>query len=86
MRSCPLGDTHVNIVVQLDSPRAVQLHLFEGLAHHIVRLVLRLLRRLDYRRLVEVALVVDVESAKGILQAEDVRLLELGVFPVRAVC
>jgi hypothetical protein len=47
--------------------------------------VLGLLRRLDHRRLVEVALVVDVELAKGILQPENVRLLELRVFPARGV-
>jgi hypothetical protein len=45
--------------------------------------VLRLLRRFDYRRLVEVTLVVDVELAKGVLQAKDVALLELRIFPAR---
>ena len=41
-----------------------------------------LLRRLDDRRLLYVSLVVDIELAEGILQSEDLRLLELGVFPV----
>jgi hypothetical protein len=45
--------------------------------------VLRLLRRLDHCGLVEVALVVNVELAEGILQAKDLALLELGVFPAR---
>jgi hypothetical protein len=45
--------------------------------------VLRLLRCLDHRRLVEIALVVNVELAESILQAKDLALLELGVFPVR---
>jgi hypothetical protein len=48
--------------------------------------VLRLLRRFDYRRLVEVTLVVDVELAKGVLQAKDVALLELRIFPARVLC
>jgi hypothetical protein len=45
--------------------------------------VLRLLRRLDDCALVEVALVVNVELAEGVLQAKDLALLELGVFPAR---
>jgi hypothetical protein len=45
--------------------------------------VLRLLRRLDHRGLVQVALVVNVELAEGILQAKDLPLLELRVFPAR---
>jgi hypothetical protein len=45
--------------------------------------VLRLLRGLDDGGLVEVALVVDVELAESILQAEDLALLELRVFPER---
>jgi hypothetical protein len=45
--------------------------------------VLGLLGGLDYCRLVEVAFVVDIELAKGILQTEDLALLELGVFPER---
>lgn len=45
--------------------------------------MLRLLRRLDHGSLVEVALVVNVELAEGILQAEYLALLELGVFSAR---
>jgi hypothetical protein len=45
--------------------------------------VLRLLRRLDHRRLVQIALVVNVELAEGILQAEDLALLELRVLSAR---
>jgi hypothetical protein len=45
--------------------------------------VLRLLRRFDHGCLVEIALVVYVELAKGILQAEDLALLELRIFPAR---
>ena len=53
------------------------------MSHDVVRLVLRLLRGLDDCSLVEVALVVNVELPEGILQAKDLALLELGVFPVR---
>jgi hypothetical protein len=45
--------------------------------------VFRLLGCLDDGALVEVALVVDVELAEGILQSKDLALLDLGVFPVR---
>ena len=80
-----LGD-EIHIVVQLDSPRAVELNLLQGLAHDIVRLVLGLLGGLDDGGLVEVALVVDVELAEGVLQAKDLALLELGVLPARNGC
>lgn len=45
--------------------------------------MLRLLRCLDHRRFVEITLVVNVELAESILQAKDLPLLELGVFPAR---
>lgn len=45
--------------------------------------MLRLLRALDGCSLVEIALVVDVELAESILQAEDLALLELGILPIR---
>lgn len=45
--------------------------------------MLRLLRSLDHSALVEVALVVNVELAEGVLEAEDLALLELGVFSAR---
>jgi len=77
-RLAQLGD-EVDIVVQLYSPRTVELDLLQGLAHYIVRLVLGLLGRLDDSRLIEVALVVDIELTEGILQAKDLALLELGV-------
>ena len=71
---------------QLDAPRAIELDLLQGLAHDIVRLVLGLLGGLDDGGLVEVALVVDVELTEGVLQAKDLALLELGVFPARNGC
>jgi hypothetical protein len=74
---------YINIVVQLHPSRTVQLHLLQGLAHDIVRLVLRLLGGLDDRGLLDVALVVLVELAEGILQAKDLALLELGILSVR---
>jgi len=45
--------------------------------------MLGLLGGLDNGALVEVALIVEVELAEGILQAKDLALLELGVFPGR---
>lgn len=39
------------------------------------------LGRFDDGRFVEIALVVDVQLAEGVLQAEDFRLLELRIFP-----
>lgn len=45
--------------------------------------MLRLLGGLDDGALLEVALVVDVELAEGVLQPEDLALLELGVLPAR---
>jgi hypothetical protein len=79
---------YVNVVLQLNAPGAVELDLFQGLAHDIVWLVLRGLDVLDGRVLVEVALVVDVELAEGILQRKYVALLELRVLsrPWSAVC
>jgi hypothetical protein len=47
--------------------------------------VFRLLGGLDDRGLVEVALVVYVKLAKGILKTKDLPLRKLGVFPVRNV-
>jgi hypothetical protein len=74
---------YIHIVVELHPPRAVELDLLQRLADHIVRLVLRLLRRLDHGALVEIALVVNVQLAEGVLQAKDLALLELGVLSAR---
>jgi len=43
--------------------------------------VFGVLGRFDDGRFVEIALVVDVQLAEGVLQAEDFRLLELRIFP-----
>jgi hypothetical protein len=74
---------YIHIVIQFYPPRTVELDLFQGLPHYIVRLVLGLLRRLDDGALVEVALVVNVELAEGILQAKDLALLKLGILSAR---
>jgi hypothetical protein len=47
-------------------------------------LALALLDRTDGASFIQVALVVDVQLAEGILQREDIRLLELRVFPMRS--
>jgi len=74
---------YINIVVQLDSSRAVQLNLLEGLSHNIVGLALRVLCGLDDGGLVYVALVVDIHVLEGIRQLEDLILIELRVFSVQ---
>lgn len=79
-RGLPEFGDEIYVIIQLHSPRAIQLDLFEGLAHNIVGLVLGLLCCLDDGGLVNVALVVDVELAEGVLQAEDLALIELGIF------
>jgi hypothetical protein len=84
-RLAQLGNK-VHVVVQLYSPRTVELDFLQRLAHYIVRLVLCLLGGLDDGRLVEVALIVDVELAEGVLQAKDLALLELGVLSARNWC
>lgn len=48
--------------------------------------MLCLLGGLDDGRLIEVALVVDIELAEGVLQAKDLALVELGVLSVRNGC
>ena len=73
--------THIDIVLEFDSPRAVQLNFLQRLSHDVVRLVFGVLGRFDDGRFVEIALVVDVQLAEGVLQAEDFRLLELRIFP-----
>lgn len=75
----------VHVVVQLHAPRTVKFDFLQCLAHHIVRLALRLLRRLDDRGLIQVAFVVYIELAESILQAKNVCLLELWVFSVGTV-
>lgn len=46
--------------------------------------MLRLLRRFDHGCLIEIALIINIELAEGILQAKDLALLELRVFPARS--
>ena len=75
--------TYSDIVLELDAPRRVKIHLLQGLAHHIVRLTLAGLSGLDRCGLVEVALVVDIKVAKSIAQLKDLILLELRKFPSR---
>jgi hypothetical protein len=74
-------EAYANIVFKLDTSGRVQTYVLQGCPDNIVGLALALLGGLDGGGLVDVALVVDVELAKSIRQAEDVALLELGVFP-----
>jgi len=77
------GNTHADIVFQLDSSRRVELNVLQGLAHHVVGLALACLGGLDGSGLIDVPLVVDIELAEGIGEGEDVVLLELRKFPGR---
>jgi hypothetical protein len=54
------------------------------LSNNIIRLVLALLYGADSAGFVEVAFVVGIEFAKGILEAKDIALLKLGIFPASA--
>ena len=73
--------TYTDIVFQLYSSGRVEFDILQGLSHDIVRLPLALLRGLDRGGLVDVALVVDVELAEGVGEAEDLVLLELRILP-----
>lgn len=77
------SQTHTDVIVQLDSPGGIELHLFQSLAYNVVRLSLTCLSRLDRSGLVDVAFVVDVELAKSILQAEYLVLLKLRILPAQ---
>lgn len=70
----------IDVVIKLYSSRTVQLHLFQRLAHDIVGLALGVLDGFDGGGFVDIALVVDVELAKGVAEAVDLGLGELGVF------
>jgi len=74
-------EAYIDVIVKLYSPRAIQLHLFQRLPNHIVGLPLRCLGSLNDRRFVNVSFVVDIELAKGILETENIGLVELRVFP-----
>lgn len=76
---------YIDIIIQFYPPRAIQLHLFERLPNNIVWLSFRRLRRFYDGSLIDVALVIDVQLAKGILQTKDVLLLELRIFSSRHI-
>lgn len=80
--SVPVSLTYADIILQLYSPGGVEVDLLECLSHDIVGLSLAGLGCLDGSGLVYVTLVVDIELAKGVCQAEYVILLELGELPV----
>lgn len=76
-----VGRTNINIVVQFYPPRAVELHSLQCLSDNIIRLPLRGLSGLDHGGLVNIALVINIQFAKGVLEGKYVLLLELRVFP-----
>lgn len=82
-RELPALRTYANIILELDSPRRIELDLLQCLPDDIVRLTLALLGGLDGRGLVEVPVVVDIELAEGIREGEDFALREFGELPER---
>ena len=75
----------MHIVIELDPSRAIQFHLSQSLSNHVIRLSFRLLRGFDRRGLVQVSFIINVEFLKSILQAEDLVLLKLWIFPMRII-
>jgi hypothetical protein len=72
--------THIDIVIELYPSRAVQLYFLERLPYDVIRLAFGVLDSSYGGGFVQVAFVVDIQLAKGILKREDVGLLELRVF------
>lgn len=71
--------THIDIVVKLYAPRAIELHLLQCLSDNIIGLALGSLGGLDCIGLLNVALVINIELAECLSKAKDVLLLELGI-------
>lgn len=74
--------SYVHVIVQFYPSRTIQIHLFEGLPNDIVWLSLRLLGCFDHRGFIDIALVVNIELSKGILEAKYILLLKLGIFSI----
>jgi hypothetical protein len=75
--------TYSYIVFKLNSSRRIKVNLLQSLSNNIVWLSLGSLCSFDRSGLVDVSLIVDIEFTEGILQAEDLILLELRIFPAR---
>lgn len=76
-----LGGTNIDIVLQFDPARTVEVDIFQDLADGVIGLSFGLLGGLDGHGLVQVAPIIDIQLAKGVLKSEDFALLELGVLP-----
>jgi hypothetical protein len=76
------GGPYVNIVLQFHPARAVKFDLLQCLARLVVGYTFGVLYSPYCCGLVQVALVVHIELAEGILKTEDITLLELRILPV----
>ena len=76
------GMSYIDIVFEFHTSGAIQFHILQCRAHHIVGLALRLLSRLDSGGLVEIASIFHIKSVECILEGKDRALVELGKAPV----
>jgi hypothetical protein len=73
---------YIHIVFEFHASGAIQLHILQGRAHHIVRLALGLLRSFDRGGLVQIAPVFDIKPVERILERKDRALVKLWKAPV----
>lgn len=64
----PELDTNSHVILELNSPRRVELNLLESLSHDIIRLIFTLLGGFDGSSFIQVTLVIDIESLEGVGQ------------------
>jgi hypothetical protein len=83
MHHSDISETYSYVVFKLDSSRRIKINLFQSLSNNIIWLSLTSLCSFDRSGLVDVSLIVDIEFTESILQAEDLILLELRIFPAR---
>lgn len=83
MHHSDISDTYSYIVFQLNSSRRIKIDLFQSLSNDIIWLPLSSLCSFDRSGLVDISLIVDIEFTESILQAEDLILLKLRIFPAR---
>lgn len=78
---CAGETTYVDVILKFDTSRAVELYTFQGLAHNIIRLSLRLLSGLDYRGFIQITTIVDIQLVECILERENLALIQLRETP-----
>lgn len=73
--------TYIDIVLELYTSGTVELHPFQGLAHHIIRLSFGLLRGLNHRGFVQITAIVDIQLMECVLEGENLSLVQLRESP-----